>query len=245
MKIGYLGAGAWGFALTALLASKGYDVISWTTFPELANKLNATKEHPMLPGSVAKGKIHFTTDLEEVLQECDFLVESVTSAGIRPVFEKVKLIGIPKCPIITTSKGIEQDTGHILSDVICEVLGDGIRQQIGGISGPSYASEVVKGLPTSVVGTAYNHDVMLQVCQTFTNDTFRVYPNPDVMGVSYGGALKNVIAIACGIAEGLQLGLSARAALMTRGLHEITKISLAKGCKPLRTRRNGRPMRDM
>lgn len=231
MKIGYLGAGAWGFALTALLASKGYDVTSWTVFPELANKLNETREHPMLPGSVAKGKLRFSTDLKEVLDGIDILVESVTSAGIRPVFEQIKTIGIPKCPIITTSKGIEQNTGHILSDVICEVLGENVREQIGGISGPSYATEVVKGLPTSVVGTAYNYDVMLQTCQTFTNDTFRVYPNPDVLGVSYGGALKNVIAIACGIAEGLELGLSARAALMTRGLHEMAKISLAKGCK--------------
>lgn len=231
MKIGYLGAGAWGFALTALLASKGFEVISWTIFPDLAKKLNETGEHPMLPGTVVKGNLRFTTDLKEVLTGVDILIESVTSAGIRPVFNQIKTLGIPTCPIITTSKGIEQDTGLILSDIICEVLGEGVRKQIGGISGPSYATDVIKGLPTSVVGTAYDHDVMILTCQTFTNDTFRVYPNPDVKGVSYGGALKNVIAIACGIAEGLELGLSARAALMTRGLHEMAKISLAKGCK--------------
>lgn len=231
MKIGYLGAGAWGFALTALLASKGYEVISWTIFPDLVKKLNETGEHPMLPGSVAKGNLRFTTDLKEVLSGIDMLVESVTSAGIRPVFEQVKAVGIPKCPIITTSKGIEQNTGHILSDVICEVLGESVRPQIGGISGPSYAVDVIKKLPTSVVGTAYDPNVMQEVCQVFTNDFFRVYPNPDVLGVSYGGALKNVIAIACGIAEGLELGLSCRAALMTRGLHEIAKLSMAKGCK--------------
>jgi glycerol-3-phosphate dehydrogenase (NAD(P)+) len=231
MKIGYLGAGAWGYALTALLISKGYEVTSWTIFPDLAKKLNETGEHPMLPGTVVKGKLHVTTDLREVLHEKDVLVESVTSAGIRPVFEQIKTIGIPKCPIITTSKGIEQNTGYVLSDVICEVLGENVRKQIGGISGPSYATDVIKGLPTSVTGTAYDYDVMMQTCQLFTNDTFRVYPNPDVLGVSFGGALKNVIAIACGIAEGLDLGLSARAALMTRGLHEIAKISLAKGCK--------------
>lgn len=232
MKIGYLGAGAWGFALSALLASKGYEVISWTVFPELANKLNETGEHPMLPGSVVKGKnLRFTTNLKEAL-DTDILVESVTSAGIRPVFEQVKNITIPKCPIITTSKGIEQNTGCILSDVICQVLGENVRSQIGGISGPSYAIDVIRKLPTSVVGTAYDPNVMQQVCQTFTNDFFRVYPNPDVLGVSYGGALKNVIAIACGIAEGLDLGLSCRAALMTRGLHEIAKLSMAKGCKP-------------
>ncbi len=231
MKIGYLGAGAWGFALTALLASKGYELKSWTIFPELAKKLNDTGEHPMLPGTAVKGNMHFTTDLKEVLTGIDLLVESVTSAGIRPVFKQIKEIGIPNCPIITTSKGIEQNTGHILSDVIAEILGENVRSQIGGISGPSYATEVIKNLPTAVVGTAYEKDVMMMACQTFTTDTFRVYPNSDVLGVSYGGALKNIIAIACGIAEGMGLGYSARAALMTRGLVEMSRLAVAKGAK--------------
>lgn len=230
MKIGYLGAGAWGFALTSLLASKGYELISWSIFQELVDTLNQTKVHPLLSGKPSIGDIRFTTRLEEALDGIDMLVESVTSSGMRPVFEQVKKVGIPKCPIVTTSKGIEQNTGMILSDIIIEVLGQNVKSQMGGISGPSYASEVIKGLPTSVVGTAYDSAVMKKVCDTFTTDVFRVYPNPDVRGVSYGGALKNIIGIACGIAEGLELGYSARASLMTRGLHEITKLAVASGC---------------
>ena len=232
MKIGYLGAGAWGFALANLLASKGNEVISWTIFPDLAKKLNDTRQHPMLPGSKGSENLRFTTDLNEALDRIDFLVESVTSAGIRPVFNQVKENTIPKCPIVITSKGIEQDTGLILSDVVTEVLGWKVRSQIGAISGPSYASEVVLGLPTSVAGSAYDPEVMRLICDTFTTENFRVYPNADMRGIAFGGALKNIIAIACGIAEGLKLVFSARAALMTRGLHEIRKLAEARGCNP-------------
>ncbi len=231
MKIGYLGAGSWGFCLASLLASKGYDVISWTKDENLANQLNETREHPYLPGHKFHGKIRFTTNLKEVLAHQDLLVESVTSAGIRPVFEKVKHVMIPKCPIVITSKGIEQDSGLILSDVVIEVLGEGVRPMVGFLSGPSFAQEVIRGLPTSVVGSAYSLEAMMDICETFTTDTFRVYPNSDIHGVAYGGALKNILAIACGIAEGLGLGYSTKAAIITRGLHEIRKLAVARGCK--------------
>lgn len=231
MKIGYLGSGAWGFALATLLASKGHGVVSWTIFEDLAEELNRTKSHPKLPESKGFENQRFTTDLKEVLDGADLIVESVTSAGIRPVFTQIKELGIPDCPIVLTSKGIEQDTGLILSDVVCEILGKEIRTQIGAISGPSYASEVVLGLPTSVVGAAYDSKIMQIICEAFTTNTFRVYPNHDMRGVALGGALKNVIAIACGVAEGLNLGYSARAALMTRGLHEICKLAISMGGK--------------
>lgn len=232
MKIGYLGAGAWGFALATLLASKGYEVVSWTIFEDLAEQLNQTKSHPMLPGSKGFPNQRFTTDLQDAIQDADLIVESVTSAGIRPVFEKLKTVDIPNCPIVLTSKGIEQNSGLILSDVICEVLGEEYRSRIGAISGPSYATEVVKGQPTSVTGVAYDPKVTKMVCDTFNTENFRVYPNDDMRGAALGGALKNIIAIACGAAEGLDLGYSARAALMTRGLHEIRKLAVAMGAKP-------------
>ena len=231
MKIGYLGTGSFGFCLELLLSSKGYEVVCWTTKAELAKNLNNLQEHPFLPGHSAHGRMRFTTDLHEVLDGIDMLVESVTSAGIRPVFEKVKAIKTPNCPIILTSKGIEQNTGLILPEVVAQVLGEKVKPQIGLLSGPSYASEVAKGLPTSVVGSAYEQDVMMLLSETFKTPTFRVYPNADILGVAYGGALKNIIAIACGIAEGLEMGNSAKAALMTRGLHEIRKLAVAKGAK--------------
>jgi glycerol-3-phosphate dehydrogenase (NAD(P)+) len=231
MKIGYLGAGCWGFCLANLLAGKGYQVISWTTKGDLAKTLNEGGEHPLLPGWRIKGDLRFTTQLSEALEGADMIVESVTSAGLRPVFTLVADQGIPRCPIILTSKGIEQNSGLILPDVVCQVLGEEAHHQVGFLSGPGYAKEVIQGLPTSVVGSAYDAQVMRQVCDLFTTPTFRVYPNADIRGVAFGGALKNIIAIACGISDGLELGSSSKAALMTRGLHEMRKLAMAEGCR--------------
>jgi glycerol-3-phosphate dehydrogenase (NAD(P)+) len=231
MKIGYLGAGTWGFCLASLLASKGHEVISWTKNPELAKRLNNQQEHPHLPGHRPIKGMRFTTDIAEVLRDAEILVEGVTTAGLRPVFEQVAGIKIPEFPIVITSKGIEQTSCLIPPEVVIEVLGEKVRSQVSFLSGPSYAQEVIRGLPTSVVGTAFDYDVMLKICETFTTSSFRVYPNSDIQGVAYGGALKNIIAIACGISEGLGLGYSSKAALMTRGLHEIRKLSVARGCR--------------
>lgn len=225
--------GAWGYCLASLLAAKGEaELVCWTTKPDLADHLTLTREHPLLPGHRSKGKMTFTTNMAEALHNADMIVESVTSAGIRPVFEQVRSLGLPLCPIVLTSKGIEQDTGEILPEVVIEVLGEEFRPLIGFLSGPSFAQEVIRGLPTSVVGTAFSLDVIQTVCETFTTPSFRIYPNNDILGVAFGGALKNIIAIACGISEGLALGCSSKAALMTRGLHEIRKLAVAFGCKP-------------
>lgn len=231
MKIGFLGAGSWGFCLASLLAKKGYHVTLWTSKQELADRLNQQQEHPYLPGHRLHPHIRIVTDLEHIARGQDLIVESVTSAGIRPVFQSLKTIQTPSCPIILTSKGIEQGSGHLLPEVIVDIFGESKRPQIGFLSGPSFAEEVIKGLPTSVVGTGFSHEAMMTVCETFTTNTFRVYPNIDLTGVAFGGALKNIIAIACGISEGLSLGYSSRASLMTRGLHEIRKLAIAKGCR--------------
>ncbi|MBA2368562.1 MAG: NAD(P)-dependent glycerol-3-phosphate dehydrogenase [Candidatus Protochlamydia sp.] len=230
-KIGYLGMGAWGYCLASLLASKGHELICWTTKPALARQLSDSREHPLLAGHISKGNLTFTTDMAEALNQADILVESVTSAGMRPVFEQVRSLGLPSCPIVITSKGIEQDTGMILPEVVAEVLGEEFRPSIGCISGPSFAQEVIRGLPTSIVCTGYSAEVIQAICETFMTPTFRIYPNSDVLGVAFGGALKNIIGIACGISDGLSLGCSSKAALMTRGLHEIRKLAVACGCK--------------
>lgn len=232
MKVGYLGAGTWGFCLASLLAAKGHSVTSWTKTKELAAALNAGSEHPHLPGHKAPKGLHFTTEMREALADADLIVEAVTTAGLRPVFEAVRQIQIPRCPIVITSKGIEQDTCLILPEVAIEVFGEQVRDNVATLSGPGYAQEIIRGLPTSVVGSAYDNEVMLKICEAFTTHSFRVYPNADIRGVAYGGALKNIIAIACGISEGLALGFSAKAALMTRGLHEIRKLAVARDCRP-------------
>lgn len=232
MNIGYLGAGSWGFCLASLLAAKGHHVISWTTNAALAKTLNESKKHPFLSDHPSQGDLIFTTNIEEALQSRDLVVESVTSAGLRPVFEKIKSAKNKiLCPVVITSKGIEQNTGLILPDVAVQVLGSEYRPLLGVISGPSFAEEVIRGLPTSVVASAFSQEVMMLICETFTTSTFRVYPNSDIYGVAFGGALKNIIAIACGISDGLGLGFSSKAALMTRGLHEIRKLAIAKGCR--------------
>ena len=231
MKIGYLGSGVWAYTLATLLAAKGYQVTMWSIDEEVIAHLQEKREHPRLPGHTAPTSLSFTTNMKEVLTGKDLIVEGVTSAGVRQVFQKIKEIHVPKCPIVLTSKGIEQNTGLLLSEVAVEVLGKEHKKQIGCISGPSLAPEVLKGLPASVVCSGYSPEVMKKIHSAFSTPTFRVYPNPDINGVELGGAMKNIIAIACGAADGLGFGDNTKAALMTRGLHEIRRLAATRGCK--------------
>lgn len=231
MRIGYLGAGSWGFALAGLLASKGHEVVLWTASSEFAKVLNKKKEHPKLAHYRAGDTLKVTSDLQEALNGVEFVIESVTAMGIRPVFEQVLSIAQINCPIVITSKGIEQNSGLLLPEVVLEVMGEKSRSLIGCLSGPSHAEEVVQKLPTSVVSASYDPNLMIQIAEVFSTPFFRVYPNADLNGVAFGGAMKNIIAIACGISDGLGFGDNTKAALMTRGLHEIRKLSIVKGCK--------------
>ena len=228
-KIGYLGAGTGAFALSTLLANNGHEVVVWTRDPQLAALLQATRVHPKLAGSQAPESMRFTSDLQEATEGVDVLVESVTASGIRPVFEKLKSIDVP---VILTSKGIEQGTGLLLPEVISQILKEEKSPLVGILSGPSHAEEVIENLPTSIVCSAYNPDVIKLIHELFTTPTFRIYPNTDIAGVAFGGAVKNIMAIACGISDGLSSGDNAKAALLTRGLHEMRKLSSAKKCLP-------------
>jgi glycerol-3-phosphate dehydrogenase (NAD(P)+) len=232
MRIGYLGAGSWGFALAGLLAAKGNRVVLWTGNSEFAKILNQKKEHPKLPHYKAGDNLRVTSNLAEALEGAELIVESVTAMGIRPVFEQVLSICPIDCPIVITSKGIEQNSGLLLPEVVLEVLGEEAKNKIGCLSGPSHAEEVVQKLPTSVVSASYEPELRQRIAEMFSTPFFRVYPNADLNGVAFGGAMKNIIAIACGISDGLGFGDNTKAALMTRGLHEIRKLSVVKGCKP-------------
>jgi glycerol-3-phosphate dehydrogenase (NAD(P)+) len=231
MKFGYFGAGTWGFSLASLLASKGHTVVLWGQNADQIKEMQKTRVHPKLPGYPADENLIFTTDFEEALKGADVIVESVTTKGIRPVFQRIVDLGGTKCPIVITSKGIEQNSCLLLPEVVLDVMGEKVRSQIGCISGPSHAEEVVQKLPTSIVSSAYDPDLMLKIHDLFTTPFFRIYPNADINGVSFGGAMKNPIAIACGISDGLGFGDNTKAALMTRGLHEIRKLSVTKGAK--------------
>lgn len=229
MKIGYLGAGTWGFALATILAKNGHHVRVWSRDSETAKQLQKTRIHPKLPPVEAGPNVEFTSDIEEVVRGAEVIVESVTSSGIRPVFQKLGTIDVP---VILTSKGIEQGTGLLLPEVVASVWGLNESPLIGALSGPSHAEDIITNAPTSVVSTGYDPSVMKLIQELFATPTFRIYPNGDILGVCFGGAMKNIIAIACGLSDGLGCGDNTKAALMTRGLHEIRKMSSVKNCKP-------------
>lgn len=232
MRIGYLGSGTWGFSLASLLASKGHQVIVWGQSGGLIETLIEGREHPKLPGYPAHPNVIFTTDLSKALEGAEMVVESVTSMGLRPVLEQVVACGSIDVPLVITSKGIEQNSCLLLPEVAVEVLGASHKSKIGCLTGPSHAEEVVRKLPTSVVSSAYDSALMHQIHDVFLTPFFRIYPNTDVKGVSFGGAMKNIIAIACGISDGLGFGDNTKAALLTRGLHEIRKLAISKGACP-------------
>ncbi len=229
MKIGYLGAGTWGFALASVLAKNGHEVSVWCRDPEMAKLLQKTRVHPKLPPVEISESVQFTSDFDSVVRDAEIIVESVTSSGIRPVFERLGRVDVP---VILTSKGIEQGTGLLLPEVVDSLWNSQESPLIGALSGPSHAEDIMNNAPTSVVSTGYDLAVMKMIQELFATPTFRIYPNSDVLGVCFGGAMKNIIAIACGLSDGLGCGDNTKAALMTRGLHEIRKLSSVKKCKP-------------
>lgn len=229
-KIGYLGAGTWGIALASILAQNGHRVVAWTR--EGAEALQNERVHPKLPNFRIPDNVRFTSELREALDSAEILIESVTSSGIRPVFQEVLSHGPIEVPVIVTSKGIEQKTGLLLPEVIAALMNAPQSPLIGALTGPSHAEEVIENLPTSVVSAGYDPALAKLIIELFTTPTFRIYPNADLHGVCFGGAMKNIIAIACGISDGLGWGDNTKAALMTRGLHEIKKLAVVKECKP-------------
>lgn len=229
-KIGYLGAGTWGIALASLLAKNGHEVLVWTRDKDFASLLQKTKRHPKLSSFAIPESLEFTHDLKKVVKGAECIVESVTSTGIRPVFQEVQKIDPIQCPIVITSKGIEPKTGFFLYEIVSQIVQD--SKLVGCLSGPSHSEEVIQKLPTSVVCSAFDPEITKMIHELFSTPTFRIYPNSDMEGVSFGGAMKNIIAIACGIADGLGCGDNTKAALMTRGLHEMRKLCVVKNCKP-------------
>ncbi|MCH1430158.1 MAG: NAD(P)-dependent glycerol-3-phosphate dehydrogenase [Chlamydiales bacterium] len=232
MKIAFLGIGTWGYCLSNVLARNGHDLMMWSIEKELVDTLKQGKAHPNLPGAVPLKNMSFTDNLMEAVEGVDLICESVTSNGIRPVFQQLKDNKIPQVPICVTSKGIEKSTGNLLPEIVLDVFGPDYKNKIACLSGPSHAEEVIKDLPTSVSCAAWNEEVRYFVQSAFSSSNFRVYPSQDVNGVAFGGAMKNIIAIACGLGDGLGFGINFKAALMTRGLHEIKKLSKVKGCTP-------------
>jgi len=226
MNICIIGAGAWGLALARLLGLKGHGVSLWCRRPRVATSLRENRQRPeLLPDVVLPASVAVVS---EPVDDADMVVLAVPSHAMRSVLETHPM---PSGAIqVSVTKGIENDTLRRMSEVIAETGGKG---PIAVLSGPSHAEEVGRGLPASLVAASHDEAVAAQVQKIFMTDTFRVYTSSDLVGVELGGALKNVMAIAAGVCDGLGLGDNAKAALMTRGLAEIARLGVSMGADPL------------
>lgn len=233
-KIGVLGAGTWGTALARMLAVNGCDVTMWSALPDELKAMSVTHTHPNLPGMCLPADMHYTADIEEICGDRDVLLFAVPSVFVRSTARKAA----PHIPdgqlIVDVAKGVEEKTLMTMSEIIeQELAADGKHTHcnVVALSGPTHAEEVARDMPTLIVAGSPDEAAARKVQQIFTTPTFRVYTNTDRHGVELGGAVKNVIALAVGIAMGLDYGDNAKAALITRGNAELARLGVAMGCK--------------
>ncbi len=226
--IAVIGAGSWGTTLASLLTEKGYDVSLWVYEKELAEKINNTRENDIyLPGYTIPENIDVSNNIEDVLNNARYIISVVPVQHTRAVFEPVIHWVNKDAFIISASKGIETGTLLTVSGIFKELTG----KNLAVVSGPSFAKEVIGRLPTAVTIASEDKENGLELQKLFSMEYFRVYTNTDVLGTELGGALKNVMAIASGISDGLGLGSSTRAALITRGLAEMIRLGVAMGAR--------------
>ena len=227
MNVTVLGSGGWGTALAMVLHDNHHAISLWSAFPEESARLRETLENPYLPGVTLPDDIVYTDDIACVAG-ADLVVLAVPSFAVRNTARALaKHIRAGVTPVVIVSKGIERESGAHFVDVVADELGADVA--LAALSGPSHAEEVARHVPTACVAVAHDIAVAELVQDTFMNDRFRVYTSTDVIGVELGAALKNVFALAVGISDGLGHGDNTTAALMTRGLSEMTRLALALG----------------
>ncbi|MFZ5570057.1 MAG: NAD(P)H-dependent glycerol-3-phosphate dehydrogenase [Thermodesulfobacteriota bacterium] len=233
MKIGVIGAGSWGTALADLLARKGLNTTLWVYEPEVHAQIEAERENGVfLPGVKLSENLRSSSDLTCVASGKDLLVMVVPSHLVRDISGSMAGEVSPETLIVSASKGIENKTHLTMSAVLRETLAHVPARQITVLSGPSFAKEVARKVPTLVTVAGEDLETAGRIQHIFATAYFRVYTNNDMIGVELGGAVKNVIAIASGIVDGLGLGLNTRAALITRGLSEISRLGMKMGANP-------------
>jgi len=233
-SVAVLGAGSWGTTLAVLLAEKGFRVALWARRREAAEELRWRRENlAYLPGIVIPFEVLVTADLEEALHSADVVVLSVPSHAVRETVRRARPYLPAPALLVNTAKGLEEGTRLRLSQVIAQELGGDASARVAVLSGPSHAEEVSRHFPTTVVVASADPGTAEAVQDLFVTHHLRVYTNPDLVGVELGGALKNVIALASGMADGLGFGDNTRAALITRGLAEITRLGVRLGASPL------------
>ena len=222
------GAGSWGTALALQLARNGINVLLWDYNPEhVATYEKARENSHYLPGIPFPDNLHCTDSLELMLNHADEQLIVIPSHGFRSLLQNIKPNLTPDHSIFWATKGLEVGTGKLLHEVLIDELGDGIPY--GLVSGPTFALEVAKGLPSAMTAAASTPQLAQKIANAFQGGNYRVYTSDDVLGVELGGAIKNVLAIAAGISDGLGFGANARAAIITRGLAEIMRLAESLG----------------
>ena len=228
-KIGILGAGSWGIALSVLLHGNGHEITVWSIIREEVEMLQEKREHvSKLPGVKLPDDMNFTNDLEEAMAEKDVLVLAVPSPFTRSTARQMAPFVRNHQKIVNVAKGVEEKTLMTLSEIIEEEIPNA---DVSVLSGPSHAEEVGKGIPTTCVVSSRTRETAEYLQGIFMSPVFRVYTTPDILGVELGGALKNVIALAAGTADGLGYGDNTKAALITRGIAEIARLGVKMGAK--------------
>ena len=228
-KIGVIGAGSWGTALSVVLDKNGHKVTLWSVIEDEITMLKEKHEHvDKLPGVALSQEISFTTDLKETIEDSDMLVLAVPSVFTRSTAKSMAPFVKEGQIIVCVAKGIEEQTLMTISDVVEEVIP---QADVAVMCGPSHAEEVGIGLPTTLVAGAKSQETAEKIQDIFMNEVFRVYTSPDVLGMELGGSLKNVMALAAGMADGLGYGDNTKAALITRGIAELSRLAIAMGAK--------------
>lgn len=234
MNIGVIGAGSFGTALGSILADKGYNVVLWTRSPDQMKSINENHiNNKHMPDLVLPDKLRASMDLIEVVKDKDMIVSAPPSHALSGILKQIKDHLPTKIPIVSASKGIENESLRLVSEIFESELPGSFHSQLSYLSGPSFAKEMVRKVPTIVSIASKNEATAKRVQEIFSFTYFRTYWTPDVVGVEVGGALKNVIAIAAGVADGLGFGQNTRAALITRGLNEITRMGIKMGADPM------------
>ena len=236
-KVSIIGTGTWGIALANMLCSSGHDVYAWSALPDEIEYIEKYRKHPKLKDTHILEGIHLTKDLSKAIEDMEVIVMAVPSVFVRSTAKNIAQYISSEQIIVDVAKGIEPNTLMTMSEVIYEELSQVLEFDYGNIvalSGPTHAEEVSIGLPSTIVSASINQQVAKKVQDIFTSSFMRVYTNEDIKGVEICGSLKNIIALAAGISHGLGYGDNATAALVTRGISEISRLGLAMGC-PIHT----------
>ena len=233
MKIAVIGAGSWGTTVAAIAATNAPTIL-WARNAELVDRIRAEHANEdYLPGVALPADLAATVSIEEAVSGADVVVLGVPSHGLRAVLETARPYFDRNTPVLSLVKGVEQETLLRMTEVAADVLDDHRRDRIGVLTGPNLAREVAAGQPTASVVAIGDADTAAELQRLFMTATFRVYTNPDVIGCEIAGALKNVVAIAAGVAHGLGYGDNTKAALITRGLAELARLGVALGGEPM------------